>query len=170
MDLQEQDAVIVDTYEKLRRIARQHLRRFRAGQTLNTTAVVHEAYIKLSREPGAWWDDRNEFYKVASTAMRHLVVDYARRKQAGKRGGGAWLVALNEDVPAQEVRTLDVLAVDHALKELAGFDPKLESIVECRFFAGMTVQETASALGRPMRSVERDWARARAYLMEALAR
>jgi len=162
------DAVMADTYEKLRRIAHQHLRRYRPGATLNTTAVVHEAYIKLSREPGAWWSDRNEFFKVASTAMRHLLVDYARRKQADKRGGGAWMVTLTEQTPGRESPVLDVLAIDSALKGLAMLDPMLERIVECRFFAGMTMEETAGALGRPMRSVERDWARARAYLFDAL--
>jgi RNA polymerase sigma factor (TIGR02999 family) len=167
---QDPDAVMADTYQKLRRIAHQHLRRYRPGATLNTTAVVHEAYIKLAGEAGAWWDDRNEFFKVASTVMRRLIIDYARRQQAGKRGGGAWMVTLSERVPAGEAAVLDVLALDDALKELGALDPMLERIVECRFFAGMTMEETAGALGRPMRSVERDWARARAYLFDALER
>ena len=87
------DAVMADTYERLRRIARQHLRRYRPGETLNTTAVVHEAYIKLAGDAGGFWSDRNEFFKIASTVMRHLIVDYARRQQAEKRGGGAATLA-----------------------------------------------------------------------------
>lgn len=164
------DAMVVDTYEKLRRIAHQQLRRYRPGETLNTTAVVHEAYIKLSAEPGAWWGDRNEFFKVAATAMRHLVVDYARRSRAGKRGGGALLVTLHENLPAGDSPALDVVALDNALRDLGVLDPALERVVECRLFAGMTTEETAGALGRPMRSVERDWARARAYLFDALGK
>jgi RNA polymerase sigma factor (TIGR02999 family) len=164
------DAVVADTYDRLRRIAHQHLRRYRPGETLNTTAVVHEAYIKLAGEAGAFWSDRNEFFKVASTVMRHLIVDYARRQQAEKRGGGALMVTLNDRVPAAEAALLDVVALDDALRELGALDPALERIVECRFFAGMTMEETAGALARPMRSVERDWARARAYLLDALER
>lgn len=164
------DSMVTDTYERLRRIAHQHLRRYRPGETLNTTAVVHEAYIKLAGEAGAFWSDRNEFFKVASTVMRHLIVDYARRQQAEKRGGGVLMVTLNDAVPAAGSAVLDVMSLDNALRELGTLDPALERIVECRFFAGMTVEETASALARPMRSVERDWARARAYLLDALER
>jgi RNA polymerase sigma factor (TIGR02999 family) len=164
------DAVVADTYERLRRIAHQHLRRYRPGETLNTTAVVHEAYIKLAGEAGEFWQDRNEFFKMASTVMRHLIVDYARRQQAGKRGGGALMVTLNDAVPATGKAILDVVALDDALHELGVLDPALERIVECRFFAGMTMEETAGVLQRPMRSVERDWARARAYLFDALER
>lgn len=164
------DAVMADTYERLRRIARQHLRRYRPGETLNTTAVVHEAYIKLAGDAGGFWSDRNEFFKIASTVMRHLIVDYARRQQAEKRGGGALMVTLNDGVPAADAAMLDVVALDDALRELGVLDSALERIVECRFFAGMTMEETASALARPMRSVERDWARARAYLLDALER
>jgi len=167
---QEPDAMVADTYERLRRIAHQHLRRYRPGETLNTTAVVHEAYIKLAGEAGEFWSDRNEFFKVVSTVMRHLIVDYARRRQAGKRGGGALMVTLNDAVPATGAVVLDVVALDDALHELGALDPGLERIVECRFFAGMTMQETAGVLQRPMRSVERDWARARAYLFDALER
>jgi RNA polymerase sigma factor (TIGR02999 family) len=164
------DALVADTYERLRRIAHQHLRRHRPGETLNTTAVVHEAYIKLAGEAGSFWSDRNEFFKVASTVMRHLIVDYARRRQAGKRGGGALMVTLNDAVPADDAAILDVIALDEMLRVLGSLDPMLERIVECRFFAGMSVEETAGALQRPMRSVERDWARARAYLLDALER
>lgn len=162
--------VMADTYDRLRRIAHQHLRRYRPGETLNTTAVVHEAYLKLSAEDGGFWNDRDEFFRVVSTVMRHLIVDYARRRQAEKRGGGALMVTLKDGVPSADAAVLDVVALDDALKGLAALDPGLERIVECRFFAGMTMEETAGVLQRPMRSVERDWARARAYLLDALER
>lgn len=164
------NAVMADTYARLRRIAHQHLRRYRPGETLNTTAVVHEAYLKLAAEDGGFWTDRNEFFRVVSTVMRHLIVDYARRQRAEKRGGGVLLVTLQDEVPSTDKAVLDVLALDEALQGLAQLDPGLERIVACRFFAGMTMEETAGALRRPMRSVERDWARARAYLLDALER
>jgi RNA polymerase sigma factor (TIGR02999 family) len=163
-------AVVAGTYDRLRRIAHLQLRRYRPGQTLNTTAVVHEAYVKLAQEPGAWWHDRDEFFRVAATAMRHLVVDYARRRAAGKRGGDAMMVTLSDQVPGNNAPALDVIALDRALQDLGRLDPALEKVVECRFFAGMTVEETAGALGRPVRTVERDWARARAYLVDILER
>jgi RNA polymerase sigma factor (TIGR02999 family) len=163
------DALVADTYERLRRIARQQLRRYRPGQTLNTTAVVHEAYIRLSQDPGAWWQDRTEFLKVASTAMRNLVVDYARRRGAAKRGGDAFMVTLGDNIPNSERVALDVIALDDALRNLAQRAPDLETIVECRFFAGMTMDEIATVLGRSVRSVERDWARARAYLFDSMS-
>jgi RNA polymerase sigma factor (TIGR02999 family) len=162
--------VMADTYGRLRRIAHQHLRRYRPGETLNTTAVVHEAYLKLAAEDGGFWNDRDEFFRVVSTVMRHLIVDYARRRQADKRGGGALMVTLKDGVPGNDAAILDVVALDDALRGLATLDPGLERIVECRFFAGMTMEETAGVLQRPMRSVERDWARARAYLLDALER
>ena len=167
---EEKNAVMADTYARLRRIAHQHLRRYRPGETLNTTAVVHEAYLKLAAEDGGFWTYRNEFFRVVSTVMRHLIVDYARRQRAEKRGGGVLLVTLQDEVPSSERAVLDVLTLDDALQGRAKLDPELERIVACRFFAGMTMEETAGALQRPMRSVERDWARARAYLLDALER
>jgi len=166
-------ALSADNYLRLRRIAHQHLRRHRPGQTLNTTSLVHEAWIRLAAgvEDGAdyWSLDRDEFLKLASTCMRRLIVDHARRHHADKRGGGAVVVSLEDShAPAAEQPVLDVIAVDVALREMGSLDPALEKIVECRFFTGLTMQETASVLQRPMRSVERDWARARAYLLGAL--
>lgn len=160
--------LLPDVYDDLRRIARNHLRRHRAGMTLDTTAVVHEAYLKLLAANGAW-NDRGHFFALASTAMRHLLVDHARRKHADKRGGGAVHVTLSEAVASSAAPPLDVLSLDAALKDLATLDPMLERVVECRFFAGLSVEETAAALGRSTRSVERDWARARAYLFDSLA-
>lgn len=160
--------LLPEVYDDLRRIARNHLRRNRAGVTLDTTAVVHEAYLKLLGGNGAW-NDRGHFFALASTAMRQLLVDHARRRQAGKRGGGALHVTLSEAAASGAAPMLDVLTLDAALADLAGLDPMLERVVECRFFAGLSVEETATALGRSTRSVERDWARARAHLFESLA-
>jgi len=165
----EPDSRVNDTYQRLRSIARRHLRRYRPGQTLNTTAVVHEAWIRLASGAGPLPVAREEFLKLASTAMRRLIVDYGRRRHAAKRGSGACLLTLTEQEPAVEGSSLlDVVAVDRAISELGRHDPVLEQVVECRFFAGLTMDETALALARPLRTVERDWARARVYLLEAL--
>lgn len=160
--------LLPEVYDDLRRIARNHLRRHKAGMTLDTTAVVHEAYLKLVGGNGAW-NDRAHFFALASTAMRQLLVDHARRRHADKRGGGAIHVTLSEAADSSAAPPLDVLSLDAALKDLADLDPMLERVVECRFFAGLSVEETAEALGRSTRSVERDWARARAYLFDSLA-
>lgn len=160
--------LLPEVYDDLRRIARNHLRRHRASLTLNTTAVVHEAYLKLADGHGAW-EHRAHFYALASTAMRQLLVDNARRRHADKRGGGVIHVTLSEAAATSATPAMDVLALDVALKDLATIDPMLERVVECRFFAGLSVEETALALERSTRSVERDWARARAYLFDALA-
>lgn len=159
--------LLPEVYDDLRRIARNHLRRHQAGMTLDTTAVVHEAYLKLLSGNGAW-NDRAHFFALASTAMRQLLVDHARRRHAGKRGGEAIHVTLGEALASVAAPTLDVLSLDAALKDLAEIDPILERVVECRFFAGLSVEETAEALARSTRSVERDWARARAYLFDSL--
>lgn len=163
------DSPVDATYRRLRSIAHQQLRRYRPGATLNTTALVHEAWIRLSANEAHQALGHEEFLKLASTAMRHLIVDYARRRNAAKRGGGAYAVELDPEQHADgALPVLDVVAVDAAVRRLGARDPILERIVECRFFAGMTMQETAAVLERPMRTVERDWARARAYLVEAL--
>lgn len=162
------DVLPAEVYEDLRRVARNHLRRHRDGATLNTTAVVHEAYLKLLRGQSGW-QDRAHFFALASTAMRQLLVDHARRRHAGKRGGWALHVTLSEAAAVSGEPALDILALNDALTALADFDPMLERVVECRFFAGLSVDETAQTLGRSARSVERDWARARAYLFDALS-
>lgn len=162
---------VADRYEDLRLIARRHLRRLKPGHTLNTTAVVHEAYLKIAGSPDSRWNDRGHFFALASTAMRQLLLDHARRRHADKRGGGAVKVTLEDGMAVANTGvTPDVLALDAALRALSEFDPMLEKVVECRFFAGMTIEETAAALGRSTRSVERDWTRARAYLFQALSR
>ena len=157
-----------DLYDELRRIARRHLARSSRGVTLNTTMVVHEAYMKLSESSAPAWADRNHFLAVASRAMRQLLIDHARRRMSAKRGAGVIHDELDDNIAAADAAAEEILRVNDALEILAQHAPELEQIVECRFFTGLTVPETAAALGRSVRSVERDWARARAYLAEAL--
>lgn len=158
-----------EVYAQLRRIARRHLSRWGNGVTVSPTTMVHEAWLRLSSNDGPYWQDRAHFMSVASRAMRQLLVDKARRRMAVKRGGNVPHVSDGEPEAADEgVSRLTVLAVDQALTALARHDPALERVVECRFFGGLSNAEAAEALGRSVRSIERDWARARAYLLVAL--
>ena len=124
---------------------------------------THEAFVRLAGSSGSY-TDRAHFLRAAATVMRHLLVDYARKRNASKRGAGVAPLTLQEDRFEKEDDTLAVLALDDAIKGIARVDPQLEQIIECRFFAGLTVQETADALGMSVRSVERGWQKARAYL------
>lgn len=157
-------------YDDLRRIAHRRLQSERTGITLDTTAVVHEAYLALVEQATATWNDRAHFFAVAARVIRHVLIDHARRRGALKRGGANVRVPLRDDlVPAEELPQIDLVALDLALTELGQHDSRLERVVECRFFGGMTVQETAAALDASVRTVERDWTRARAYLYQALS-
>jgi RNA polymerase sigma-70 factor, ECF subfamily len=155
-------------YEELRDIARRHLRRARRGQTLNTTALVHESYLKLVKQAQHRWQDRAHFLALAATAMRHILVDHARARGRSKRGGGRVQVTLRPELAVVRESSLDVLALDEAMRRLACFEPRLERVVECRFFGGMSSEETAEVLGVSPRTVERDWLRAKAYLYRLL--
>jgi RNA polymerase sigma factor (TIGR02999 family) len=138
------------------------------GETLNTTALVHEAYVKLVDAGRAQWHDRHHFLAVASIAMRQILVDHARSRLRAKRGGGAITVPLDEapGLVAREAR--DLLDLDEALGRLEATDPRLVRVVECRYFTGLGEQETADALGVSLRTVQRDWLKARAWLRAAL--
>ncbi len=158
------DRLVPLIYEELRRMARRQLRRFRPGATLCTTALIHESWLDLVEERGVPWRERGHFYAVAALTMRRVVVDRARYRSAAKRGGDRERVDLTGvDPPAPEIRE-EVLAVDMALEALEDFNPRLARVVECRWFAGMTAEETAEAMGVSSRTVERDWVRARAWL------
>lgn len=154
-------------YPELKRLAHFQLAREQPGHALNTTAIVHEAFERLAAGSNRW-NDRNHFLRAAAKVMRHLLVDHARRRNAEKRGSGEAAVTLQDDLHAADDDGVAVLSLDRALEEIAGIDPRLEQIVECRYFAGLTVQETADALDMSVRSVERDWQRARGYLITAL--
>jgi RNA polymerase sigma factor (TIGR02999 family) len=160
-------------YSELRVLARRQLRRRRPGQTITTTALVNEAYLKLVDPNGATWQDRAHFFAVAALAMRHILVDSARRHVAKKRGGEDVRVELDElrlgGAPGDaEARAVEVLAVDRALKSLSNLSERLGQLVELRFFAGLTEEETAQVLGTSERTVRRDWRKARAFLFQAL--
>lgn len=162
------DKLIPLIYYDLRRIAHQRLQAERADHTLSTTAVVHEAYLQLVDQADATWRDRAHFFAVAARVIRNVLVDYARRRGAEKRGGGGIHIPLREDLAGVEPRTIELLALDEALRNLAEHDPRMENVVECRFFGGMSMKDTAAALGVSMRTAERAWRRARAYLYDAL--
>lgn len=160
------DELVPIVYDELRRIARGQLARWRPGQTLNTTALVHESYVKLARSAELDWSDRRHFYAVAARAMRGIIVDYARRLFADKRSGIQIDVDLSELPDDGPARAEQVLAVDQLLEKLERMDPDMARIVECRFFAAYTLDETAEALGISRRTVQRKWQRARAWLAE----
>ncbi len=163
------DRLIPLVYADLRAIAHRRLRSERAGHTLDTTAVVHEAYLQLVNQRTATWRDRVHFFAVASRVIRHVLIDYARRRDADKRGGGRLQVPLRERMTGRKPRTVDLLALDQALSEIAELDPRMAQVVECRFFGGMTMAETATAVGVSQRTAERDWTRARAHLFRMLS-
>jgi RNA polymerase sigma factor (TIGR02999 family) len=153
-------------YDELRRLARAQLRRLRPGDTLDTTALVHEAYLKLAERTALGPEQRSHFLSLAARAMRQILVDYARRRAALKRGDGrATLPLLATDLAAPaSLEAERLLALDQALERLGHSDEQLVRIVECRFFLGLGDQDTAQALGVSTRTVERRWARARAFL------
>jgi RNA polymerase sigma factor (TIGR02999 family) len=154
-------------YDELRALARRQLGG-RGGETLRTTALVHEAYLKLGRRSRLVVEDRHHFFAIAARAMRQLVVDHARRRVATKRGGAERPLSLDEaEIPIVE-RAADILALDDALERLAEVDESLSRVVELRFFAGLSVEETAGALDCSPRTVKRDWQKARAFLYREL--
>jgi len=162
-------------YEQLKRIARRQLRAEPAGHTLSTTALVHEAYLKLVDQTRAEWQDRGHFFAVASGAMRRILVDYARRYRAARRGGGdddapVRPISLdNTEIPAAE-RADALVALDEALERLGRLDERQARVVECRFFGGLSEAETAAALGISQRTVAREWVTARGWLYQELRR
>jgi RNA polymerase sigma factor (TIGR02999 family) len=162
------DRLIEMVYDDLRHIARSHVRRTGGKHTLNTTSLVHEAYLKLAVAEDNEWEGRSKFFAFCSQAMRRILIDYAREKNAEKRGGNRVQVPLTPESAAVDKDATDVLALDQALQELEANHPRMVRIAECRFFGGLSVAETAEALSVSTRTVERDWARARAYLLRML--
>lgn len=161
------DELVTLVYPDLKVLAHFQLASERPNHTLNTTAIVHEAFVRLAGGKSAW-TDRAHFLRAASKVMRHLLVDHARKRNADKRGGGVAPMELDEQRYESADDSVAVLALDSALKDMAANDPRLESVVECRYFAGLTVNETAEALDMSVRTVERDWQRARDYLLKAM--
>ncbi len=163
------DQLVPLVYDRLRRIAHGQLARRGRGRTLDTTSLVHEAYMELVEETGVAWQDRSHFFAICARAMRRIVVDYARERTALKRGGGKPDLTLEPERLSVEQQAEQVLAVDRAVESLAAFNERLARLVECRYFAGLTEEETAEALGTSLRTVQRDWTRARAWLQKELA-
>jgi RNA polymerase sigma-70 factor, ECF subfamily len=154
-------------YDDLRRIAHRQLGAERAGHTVNTTALVHEAYLRLV-DQRAGWEDRAQFFGVAAQAMRRVLVDYARQHRAAKRDGALLQVPLDDAVLVVEERADALLALDEALTRLASLDERQGRVVECRFFGGLTEDETAEVLGVTARTVRRDWTKAKGWLHQEL--
>jgi RNA polymerase sigma factor (TIGR02999 family) len=151
-------------YDELHRLARRYLRRERPNHTLQTTALVHEAYLRLVDENDGNWRNRAQFFAVASQLMRHILVDYARGHNAGKRGGNYKKVSFYEEMLVSGDKGPDLMALDEALNSLATIDLEQSRVVELRVFGGLTVEETAEVLGVSPRTVKREWSMARAWL------
>lgn len=162
------DQLVEVVYPDLEAIAHRHLLGERADHTLDTNALVHEAYLRLARQEGTPWENRAHFFGVAAVTMRHILISYARARSADKRGGGADAVTLIEDGVARETRPDELLALDEALDRLAEVAERPARVVELWFFGGLTQPEIAEALGVSEATVRRDWRMARAWLTVAL--
>jgi RNA polymerase sigma factor (TIGR02999 family) len=163
------DRLIPLVAAELHRLAHRYVRREPAGQTLETTALVNEAYLRLIDASQIEWHDRAHFFAVSATLMRRILVDHARARAYRKRGGGVVRVALDEERVVAAQPAANVVALDEALETLAAFDPQGARIVELRFFGGLSVDETAEVLGVSPRTVDRDWAAARLWLRRRLS-
>lgn len=157
------DRLFHAVYGQLRRIASRQLQSEHPDHTLGTTGLVHETYLKLADQTRVQWQDRGHFYRVAAGAMRRILVDYARRYRAKRRGGELHRVSLGDEAMAEE-RGETLLALDESLERLTALNGRLGQVVECRYFGGLTEDETAEALGVTARTVQRDWAKARGWL------
>lgn len=158
------DRLVPQVYDELHRIAHRELARRGAGGTLRTTGLVHEAYLKLVDLDRVEVDDRAHFLALAATAMRHIVIDHARHIRTLKRGGRWQRVPLDDAIPGSRDPVDELIDLDDALTRLERFDPRLCKVVECRFFGGLTVEETAAAIAVSPRTVDRAWEKARAWL------
>jgi RNA polymerase sigma factor (TIGR02999 family) len=171
-DVRAGDELVPLIYAELRRIAAGRLRAERPGHTLQPTALVHEAWLRLAEQHGAEWQNRAQFFGIAAQAMRRILVDHARRRHAAKRGGHSPVVDVDElsEVLASPVPDEQLLALDVALEQLKALDERQARIVELRFFAGLSVDETAEALGVSGTTVKREWATARAWLFREVSK
>lgn len=169
-DREAMDALLPVVYDELRRVAHNHLKNERHNHTLQTTALVHEAYFRLIGQELPEWKNRSHFFAVAAHLMRQILVDYARRHRASKRGSGVCMLTL-DDVAAQPQRKdVDVIALNDALNTLAEIDARQSRVVELRFFAGLSLEETSEVMGIGTATVQRDWTTARAWLYREISR
>jgi RNA polymerase sigma factor (TIGR02999 family) len=162
------EALMPLVYDELRRLAHYYLRQERSDHTLQSTALVHEAYLKLAGQNPPQWQNRAHFFGIAAHVMRQVLVEYARGRDAAKRGGGACRVTLDETIALPQQLDVDVVELDRALTGLAALDPQQSRIVELRFFAGLTIEDTSEVLGISPATVKRDWVTARAWLFRAM--
>lgn len=167
-DRQSLDSLLPIVYQELRRLAASYLRRERPGQTLQPTALVHEAYMRLMKDRPDRWQNRAHFCAIAAHSMRQILIERARARGAIKRGGGGPRITLDDALVAGGERSIDLLALDQALERLAAMDPEQARLVELRFFGGLTVEETAEALDMSPATVKRHWTIARAWLAREL--
>lgn len=163
------DAQFPAAYAELRRIAESYLRNERPDHTLQPTALVHEAYMRLAAQHGVNWQNRAQFFGVAAEMMRRILVNHAHAHNAAKRGGGVTRVTLDESVSWDGERNVDLVALDEALTALASLDPRQARVVELRFFAGFSIEETADALHISAATVKREWSMAKAWLRRELS-
>ncbi len=168
-DRQAFDRLMPLVYDDLRRLARIQLRRRRPGESLDTVGLVHEAYLRLVDQSRADWRDRGHFFAVSAMAMRQIVVDHARRRLRVKRGGEHVIVGLDLANEPASLEAGRIVELDLALERLSAIDQRQARVVECRYFAGLTDEETAAALGVSVRTAQREWFKARAWLRAALA-
>lgn len=164
------DKVMPVVYQELRRLAHHYMRRERPGHTLQTTALVNEAYLRLAAYKKMRWQSRAHFFAVAAQVMRRILVEQARSKNFAKRGGGAEKISLDETVVVSAGRSAEVIAVDDALTELESWDPRKGKIVELRFFGGLSIEETAEVLKVSPTTVQREWRSAKAWLYKAISK
>lgn len=164
------DALLPLVYEELRRLAHRHLRNERAEHTLQSSALVHEAYLRLLGQDFPHWEGRTHFFAIAAQLMRQILVDYARRHRASKRGSGVCMLTLGDVDALPQRKDVDVVALNDALNSLAEIDPRQSHVVELRFFAGLSLQETSEVMGIGTATVQRDWTAARAWLHREISR
>jgi RNA polymerase sigma factor (TIGR02999 family) len=164
------DALLPLVYDELRRLAHHHLRNERPDHTLQSTALVNEAYLRLVGQNLPKLENRAHFFAIAAQLMRQILVDYARRHRASKRGSGICLLELDDATALPQRKNVDVVALDDALNALAAIDPRQSRVVELRFFAGLSVEETSEVMGIATATVQRDWTAARAWLHREISR
>jgi len=163
------DTLMPLVYAELRRLAQHYLRRERSDHTLQSTALVHEAYLRLAGQNPPQWQNRAHFFGIAANIMRQILVEHARAQNAAKRGGGACKITLDAALDSQQKANVDVISLDGALDRLSELDPQQSRIVELRFFAGLTIEDTAEVIGVSPATVKRDWTSARAWLHREIA-
>ena len=167
-DQHARDALMPLVYEELRRLAQHYLRHERSDHTLQSTALVHEAYLRLAGQSPPQWQNRAHFFGIAAHIMRQILVEHARGRNAAKRGGNALRIELGEEMALAQQTDVDLIVLDKALLQLSELDAQQGRIVELRFFGGLTIEDTSDVLGISPATVKRDWTTARAWLFRAM--